>query len=416
MSLFHLKTWAMVIAMTALAGTATLQTYWLRKAYQEGRQGFSERVETGLGLLREIIDPGDDFFIRLDRLVAGETLDANWLRETRAKLVNDTHWAMATKVGLTPTFEVAVISAEGNVVLSSAQFAITSGYEASKTLDRNCCGQSLVVVFPKVGALYFLKRIRLLVAISVLVLLTLAAAFWLALGALARQHRLMRWRTSLMNNTMHELKNPITTLSTGLSLLDQEDLPAGARDPLIRLMTDANHRLKAHCEALSLSASLQKPELQLAKYPENLHALLRRVVDRFALLLDQRKATVDWHLASTTSVIQGDRRTLEILFENLIDNAIRYGGHPPRIQIATTVEDSGIRVAIRDFGPGIGEEHLDQLFEPYFRGVKGDLQEEAGLGLGLSHVHLIAEAHGARIEVDNLPDGGAVFRVWFGGG
>ena len=96
-----------------------------------------------------------------------------------------------------------------------------------------------------------------------------------------------------------------------------------------------------------------------------------------------------------------------------IDNGIRYGcgNGPGRVEIEAAREGPVVRVAVRDFGPGIGPEHLGRLFERFYRVDKGRSRELGGTGLGLAIVKHIALIHGGTVSVESEPGRGALFTL-----
>jgi signal transduction histidine kinase len=109
-----------------------------------------------------------------------------------------------------------------------------------------------------------------------------------------------------------------------------------------------------------------------------------------------------------TLEISGDRDLLGAALRNLIDNALRYAPEQGRITVSATVEHGVPLLTVSDNGPGVPAEELPRLVERFYRGR--DVTAE-GSGLGLAIVNRIAELHGARLEIENLADGGFAARL-----
>jgi two-component system phosphate regulon sensor histidine kinase PhoR len=106
---------------------------------------------------------------------------------------------------------------------------------------------------------------------------------------------------------------------------------------------------------------------------------------------------------------------LEQALVNLIANAIQYGGGG-RVEVAAErLAGDDVRVSVRDFGPGIAPEHLDRLFERFYRIDRGRSREAGGTGLGLAIVKHIALVHGGNAAVASQPGQGSVFSIWLPG-
>jgi two-component system phosphate regulon sensor histidine kinase PhoR len=120
-------------------------------------------------------------------------------------------------------------------------------------------------------------------------------------------------------------------------------------------------------------------------------------------------------------VIAGDREELLRLFENLIENALKYGASGGKVIVSLTLATSGegtpeIRVLVRDFGPGIAPEHLPRLTERFYRVDVGDSRAQGGTGLGLSLVKHILARHRGRLLIESVPKNGATFTACFPAG
>jgi len=106
------------------------------------------------------------------------------------------------------------------------------------------------------------------------------------------------------------------------------------------------------------------------------------------------------------------------LFENLIENALKYGASGGKVLVSLTSATSGegapeVRVTVRDFGPGIAPEHLPRLTERFYRVDVGDSRAQGGTGLGLSLVKHILARHRGRLLIESVPKNGATFTACF---
>jgi two-component system phosphate regulon sensor histidine kinase PhoR len=114
--------------------------------------------------------------------------------------------------------------------------------------------------------------------------------------------------------------------------------------------------------------------------------------------------------------VNGDHDELFQVFENLVENAIKYGGSGGRIIVSVEPHmqpDGGVRVTVRDFGPGIESEHIPRVTERFYRVEVGTGRQPKGTGLGLSIVKHILTRHYARLAISSEPGQGATFTVTF---
>jgi len=117
-----------------------------------------------------------------------------------------------------------------------------------------------------------------------------------------------------------------------------------------------------------------------------------------------------------TLQVQAHAGLLEQALVNLLENAIQYGGTGGRIEVtAEQLAEGDVRISVRDYGPGIAPEHIDRLFERFYRIDRGRSREMGGTGLGLAIVKHIALIHRGNVAVASELGKGSVFSIWLPG-
>ena len=99
------------------------------------------------------------------------------------------------------------------------------------------------------------------------------------------------------------------------------------------------------------------------------------------------------------------------MISNLLTNAVKYCDGDPVIKVMTTVECGNLEITISDNGIGIAREHLNHIFEKFYRVPHGNIHKTKGLGLGLYYVRRIAMAHGGDVSASSKPGRGTTFRI-----
>src|SRR5438309_2709144 len=231
--------------------------------------------------------------------------------------------------------------------------------------------------------------------------------------------RVEEMRADFVANASHELRTPLAALSGFIDTLQgpaKED--AKARERFLGIMhTQATRMARLIDDLLSLS----RVELSAHVRPDTLVdivPIIRQVADGLEPLAHERQVVVDINLPDAAILIAGDREELLRLFENLIENALKYGASGGKIIVTLTQAISGegipeVRVMVRDFGPGIAPEHLPRLTERFYRVDVGDSRAQGGTGLGLSLVKHILNRHRGRLLIESVPKNGAVFTACF---
>jgi two-component system sensor histidine kinase BaeS len=138
--------------------------------------------------------------------------------------------------------------------------------------------------------------------------------------------------------------------------------------------------------------------------------LFQRVIDRHGPTIQNRRVTMNVSVVPETLQVRGDAHRLEQALQNIAANAIRHTPGGGRVELAGERRGDRIRLAIRDTGPGIPEEHLAHVFDRFYKADPS--RSHAGSGLGLSIVRAIVQRHGGAVSAQNAPDGGALFEIW----
>ncbi|MDO7843279.1 sensor histidine kinase [Sphingomonas immobilis] len=209
-------------------------------------------------------------------------------------------------------------------------------------------------------------------------------------GAVASMHaRLERHaaaRTEMLAAIAHDLGTPLSRLAFRV-----ESLPAEARDRAAEDIAEMRGMIGA---VLSLARDEAKEK---ASARVDLESLLDALVEDAAATGAEAALT-----PGARAIVRGDPGALRRLFQNLIDNALRYGGEA---RITWYVSGRLVTVTIDDAGPGIDAALAERLFEPFVRGDPSRNRETGGSGLGLSIVRSIAVAHGGSVSLGNRTDG-----------
>jgi two-component system phosphate regulon sensor histidine kinase PhoR len=150
----------------------------------------------------------------------------------------------------------------------------------------------------------------------------------------------------------------------------------------------------------------------------DLISVVRQVIDGLHTLARDREVAIAVNAPTEPLMAHGDRDELIRLFENLIQNALKYGASGKRVEItlertAIANEKPEARVCVRDFGPGISEEHLPRLTERFYRVDVGESRAQGGTGLGLALVKHILNRHQGRLLIESKLGEGAAFTVTF---
>jgi two-component system, OmpR family, phosphate regulon sensor histidine kinase PhoR len=225
--------------------------------------------------------------------------------------------------------------------------------------------------------------------------------------------RLERMRVDFVANASHELRTPLASLLGFVETLkgSARNDPK-ARDSFLGIMEVQARRMARLIDDL---LSLSRIELNAHVRPTDavdLVSVIRQIADALAPLAQERGASLLLDFPEHATNVVGDRDELLRVFENLIENAIKYGhsGGKVEISVARGAGDE-IIATVRDDGPGVSAENLPRLTERFYRVSVAASRDAGGTGLGLAIVKHIVARHRGKLEIESVPAEGMTFRV-----
>lgn len=216
-------------------------------------------------------------------------------------------------------------------------------------------------------------------------------------------------RRDFIANVSHELRTPLTSIQGYVETLieDTHPKPETTREFLGVILKNAT-RMNRLTEDLLALASVESPDYKLAMQPMRANALVEDAIESLGgMVVDSE---IDLEFAGAPDVlVMADPDAMNQVFGNLIENALKYGKAGKRIRIGAQLLPSEVEFSVQDFGPGISSEHLERIFERFYRIDKARSRESGGTGLGLAIVKHIVQAHGGRIWAESELGAGAAF-------
>lgn len=209
----------------------------------------------------------------------------------------------------------------------------------------------------------------------------------------------------------HDLKSPLLSAKGLLTRLLAGK--AGEFEPrqmeYLRVVNAQNDRAISLAMDFLDVARLGRAGGELMLVPVDINALLAEMVREYAVRAEAAGLGFVAELPCDLPAVVGDEHRLKRAFANLLDNAVRYSTTGEVAIRASSAGNGQLKIAITDHGPGLSDEDLRHLFEPFQRGSAGKGKE--GTGLGLAAVKSIVEAHGGKVLANNRQSGGAEFMV-----
>ena len=246
----------------------------------------------------------------------------------------------------------------------------------------------------------------------------------LSLYDITELKRAEQMRADFIANASHELRTPLATLIGFIETLRgpaRED--AEARERFLAIMHGQASRMSRLVEDLMSLSRIELNEHVMPRDRVALSPLLRQIAETLELRAGERDICIRLAVPPDLPDVLGDRDELAQVFQNLIDNAIKYGRSGSEIMLqaetasrpnwgSSSSENAMVCVAVCDQGEGIPHEHLPRLTERFYRVDTARSREMGGTGLGLAIVKHILNHHRGFLEVESTPGVGSVFTVF----
>jgi two-component system, OmpR family, phosphate regulon sensor histidine kinase PhoR len=219
--------------------------------------------------------------------------------------------------------------------------------------------------------------------------------------------RLETVRRDFVANASHELRSPLTAIRAAAETLTVDNDAETARRFAELIQKNADRLANLVDDLLDLSR-IESRELNLQLEPLDVAVVAERVLAQHAHRAHLKRIALTQDLADAPPV-RADRRALEHVLGNLVDNAVKYCPTGAAVHVNAGTENGFVRVSVTDTGHGIAPEHLSRLFERFYRVDAGRSRELGGTGLGLSIVKHLVEAMGGSASVASSVGSGSTF-------
>lgn len=251
-----------------------------------------------------------------------------------------------------------------------------------------------------------IKRMLGSILLSLLLSVVIIGCLLFLLKVIFKQKQLSEIKNDLINNITHEFKTPIATISVALEGLQNFD---AISDPerskkYLSMSNDQLNKLNQMVEKLLETATLKTDQFELNKEETKIAALIKECVEK--LQFSNPDKTVSFQSDSENIIANVDVFHFENAINNVLDNALKYGGESINISLKKSLE-----ITIEDNGNGIPTKQHEKIFDQFYRIPTGNVHNIKGFGIGLYYTKTIIEKHGGSIVVSESKKGKTVFKI-----
>ena len=258
------------------------------------------------------------------------------------------------------------------------------------------------------------RRQNLAISFGVLLLLTVSIALLAATSR--RAHRLARQQMEFVAGVSHELRTPVAVIRSAAENLSHGVVDSGDRVKRYgQLLETEARRLGEMVERVLQYAGIESGLATGARVPVAPTEIIEGAIESSLTLLGSEDVTIERNFIPNPPTVVGDAAALRSAIQNLIANAVKYGGNDRwvgiRVEHGRQRRRPEVWITISDHGSGIPASELPHIFDPFYRGADAVARQVHGNGLGLSLVRQIVAAHGGRVTVTTRAGAGSSFTI-----
>jgi len=234
-------------------------------------------------------------------------------------------------------------------------------------------------------------------------------SFEILISDVTRPEKRRLLKQQLTSNIAHELKTPLASIKGYLETILSNDVPPGKQKYFIEKAFAQSERLSDLINDISLLNNIEDAGDLFELKELNIRRIVDDVIENLSSRLEAANIKTDIRIGPSVK-LKGNDSLIFSVFQNFVENTIKYAGKNVSICINQYLEDEDhYYFSYSDTGPGIPEEHMQRIFERFYRIDKGRSRETGGTGLGLSIVKNAIQLHKGEISVRNRPEGGLEF-------
>lgn len=263
--------------------------------------------------------------------------------------------------------------------------------------------------FPDIEQNYFKNLNQYWIFTTVLFLVLIIYVYSVVL--MLKQKKYTELQKDFINNMSHEFKTPLASILIASNYVkEQNEIKDNPKlKKYNQIVVNQTKRLNEHIEKILYVAKTESKQMLIDKSKFELKPVLDLVKDNILLKYDKE---IDINIITTKKyVLKADEFHIYNILFNLVDNAVKYSGLSPKIEVVVTEINQKLSIQIKDNGCGIPTKDLPFVFDKFYRVTRQDIKNIEGFGIGLSYVKKICDLHRWKITISNNSDKGIVVTI-----
>lgn len=401
----------LILGGLAILCIISIQSYWVMKDLDQEEKKFHQSVTIALRRVAQSLASFNNSKLPKTDLIKREASNyyaVNINDAINANILEDYLIREFNAANLDTDFEYAVYDCQSKDLAYGKYCTIstdTKEYSRSESfpkIDDENLIYYFVVKFPE-RETFLLESMKMSVLYSFIALL--AVLFFIySIWVILQQKKYSEMQKDFINNMTHEFKTPISSIKIASDvLLRDATLNTNPRlQQYTKIIREQNQRLNNQVEKVLTMAKLEKNSFELNKENIAFGKILEDVVNNENLRLKETKKQSQIELDTTNlngEMIYADRVHFTNMVYNVIDNAVKYSGDNPQVEVTAKKENKSILLSIKDNGVGIAKEELKKIFKKFYRVPTGDVHNVKGFGLGLFYVKNICDSHNWKLDL-----------------
>ena len=400
--------WLIGAAAVLLGGLIVNQIFWVYSSAKQQEDQFNKQIQMALGSIEDNIQKDPELCMSV-----GSCLIEEKQNSCMASMKNECVWERTDEmitdelnrfdIDLNYNFDICYSDQDDR--------QLVEGYEQNMDKVFESSGIVLFLEFPDKSK-YLRNQIGPVFISSILLIVFLSFVFALTYRFYRRERDFSQRTRDFINNMTHEFKTPLTNISLANNMIARK-LDAKTDNKLLHYSTiidEENQRLSKNCDDLLQMAKIENSHQEFEDII-NVHEIIETVIDRKRKTKADQRVSICCDLNASHCNVIGRESLFSNTISNLVDNAIKYSESNVEITIKTVNTGEAIHMQIKDNGIGMEEEHIQNIFDKFYRVPEGDRHNVKGFGLGLAYVKMVVNKMKGIIKVESQFGLGTTFNI-----